>query len=124
VGGGDGNGGTEGPLCGVGGYSSWCLGERDGAVTATGGTVTPGGSLMLLTRVAQLTTGLQGTGGCKVALLGSSKFLESTKETRVGFFDVLYTIERRAGTVRAFLRFKLERILHAMKAGETSVLAR
>lgn len=123
MGGGDGNGGTEGPLSGVGGYSSWCIGERVGAVTATGGTVTPDGSLMHLTCVAH-SMGVLGTCGCQVALRGLSKFLVSTKETRVGFSPVLYTIERRAGTMRAFLRFQLERTLHATKASETSVLAR
>jgi hypothetical protein len=123
VGGGDGNGGTEGPLCGVGGYSSWYTGERFGAVTAAGGSVTPKGSLTHLTCVAQ-STGLEGTCGRQVALRGSSKLLALTKETRVGFSHLLYTIERRAGAVRAFLCFQLERILHATKAGETSVLAK
>jgi hypothetical protein len=39
-----------------------CFGERDSAVIATGGTVTPGGSLTHLTCVAQ-STGLEGKGG-------------------------------------------------------------
>lgn len=56
------NGDSKGPLCGVGGYSSMCFGERDSAVIATGGTVTPGGSLTHLTCVAQ-STGLEGKGG-------------------------------------------------------------
>lgn len=44
AGGGVGNGDTEGPLCGVGGGNSSCaIGERSGAVTAIGGTVTPEG---------------------------------------------------------------------------------
>jgi hypothetical protein len=42
----------------------------------------------------------------------------SAKETLVGFADVLYTIEKRAGSVRPFLRFQLERILHATKANK------
>lgn len=118
MGGGDRNGDTEGPLCGVDGYSSWYFGEREGAVMATGGTVTPDGSLTPLNDGARPTTGPENTGGCKAALLSSSTLLESTKETRASFPEVLYTTERRAGTVRAFLRFQLERILHATKANK------
>jgi hypothetical protein len=39
----------------------------------------------------------------------------STNESLAEFLN---TIETRAGTVRPFLRFKLERILHAMKANK------
>lgn len=60
TGGGVGNGDTEGPLCGVGGSSSCATGERSGAVTAMGGTVTPEGRVTLLIWGFQLAKGSDG----------------------------------------------------------------